>query len=84
MEPDALSEPDSDGRGMSLVRWDLGTRTTSAVLGAMEATPKPGSHSMVRLRQLEVVQEETSIASGASRGRWVQVYYLNSLQPISL
>ena len=69
---------------MSLVRWELSTRTTvsSAMLGTMETTPRPGSHSMVRVRQLEVLEEEMSVASGASGSKWVQVYYLNSLQPI--
>lgn len=74
MVPVALFEPDSDGKAissMSLVGWDLNIRAivSSAVLGAMEATPKLNSCSVVRMRQLEVLgDEEMSVATGAPNG----------------
>lgn len=42
---------------------------SSAVLVAMEVTPKPGSHSMIKLKKLGILREEMSVDTAASRGQ---------------
>lgn len=40
---------------------------SSAVLAAMEVTPKPGSHSMIKLEKLGILRDEMSVDAAASR-----------------